>query len=72
LLAGDHQDRDGDGGEQPGRQGTVTDNGRVVGEGVSDRLQAGTERRVPHLRDHLLGDADRLCLVQLDGDYWLR
>jgi hypothetical protein len=39
---------------------------------VSDRLQAGTERRVPHLRDHLLGDADRLCLVQLDGDYWLR
>ena len=67
LLASDYQGRDGDGGEQPGRQGPVTDKGRVVGEGVSDCLQAGTKRRVPHLRDYLLGDADRLCLVQLDG-----
>src|SRR5215831_15275509 len=67
LLAGDHQGRDGDGGEQPGRHGTVTDDRRVVGEGVRDRLQAGTERGVPQLLHHPLGDADRLGLVQLDG-----
>jgi len=31
----------------------------VVGQGVSDRLHASAERRVAHLRDHLLRDADR-------------
>ena len=67
LLAGDHQRRDGDGTEQPGRQGSVSDDGRVVGEGVRDRFQGGAKRGVPHMRDHVRGDADRCGLVTLDG-----
>ena len=67
LLTGDHQGRDGDAGEQSGRQGTVPDDGRIVGEGVRDRLQAGTERDVPQLRHYFMGEADRLSLVKLDG-----
>jgi hypothetical protein len=56
---GRHQGRPRDPRQAGGGRAVVPHAGRVVGQGVRDRLQAGPRRRAPSALDHLVGGADR-------------